>query len=423
MKLLALACDTCGASFEPNGPIQDYCRVCGPQFGTLECMIDLKNAAREFASKPLKDRPCDSILRYEPLLPFSDKSSFPPLRIGRTPGYCASRLADATGIREIWIKDDGLNPSGSYKDRASAMVTARAKELKYPVIACASTGNAAASLACCCAASGIACVVFVPASAPAAKLTQIAAFGAILVSIRGTYDQAFDLVAAACEKYEWFNRSAGLNPYLVEGKKTGAFELCEDTNFNPPEVVFVGAGDGSIITGLCKGFTEFKKLGFIKDLPRIYGVQAEGASALKRAYDQFLTSGMINIEPGSAQTCADSISVGNPREGVRAIKAVKAAGGAFLTVDEAEIRSAIGDLARTAAVFSEPAGAVGLAGLKRALRNGLLSKGSRAGIFVTGSGLKDISGVRSSLKMEVLEAGPSISEIEKLDLKNRIALR
>ncbi len=400
-KVLALQCDTCGNSFLPDGDVQDYCPVCGSQYGTLECVIDLNHAALSLEKVPLSERSQDSILRYEPLLPFENPAYFPPLRIGQTPVYHVNALAKYLGIRDILIKDDGLNPSGSYKDRASGVVVARALELGYPVVACASTGNAAASLAACCAAVQMPCVVFVPEEAPAAKLTQIAAFGAYLVAVKGSYDQAVDLATTACRKFGWFNRSAGMNPYLVEGKKTGAYELAEFMSFQLPDAVFVGVGDGSVITGICKGFEEFKRLGLIDTVPRVFGVQSVGASVLADAFRVFRRTATIDIRPRTVFTCADSISVGNPREGVRAIKSVYKTGGDILAVTDDDILKSLRLLPQKSGVFSEPAGVIGLSGVIMALEKNILSRSDSAAIFVTGSGLKDIRTAQRVVNLEI----------------------
>ena len=418
-KLLSLKCETCGVMFPPDGEIQDFCPKCGQRFGTLESILDMKQAAADLKALPLQYRDSNSMLRYHFLLPFENASVFPPIRIGMTPMYSRPALAEQLGVKAFWIKDDGLNPSGSYKDRASAVVVARAKELGKKTVACASTGNAAASLAGCCAASGLNCIVFVPENAPAAKLTQIAAFGATLVAVQGTYDQAFDLATEACKRYDWFNRSAGLNPYLVEGKKTGALEICEALNMDPPDAVFVGVGDGSIITGVCKGFNEFHTLGLISRIPKVIGVQAEGSGILVKAYQEYLKTGIVDFIPGEAHTCADSISVGNPREGIRALKAVKQTGGTFLGIPDDEIQAAMRDLPRLAGVFCEPSGAIGLAGIRRAQLTGVIDSNHRVVMMNTGSGLKDTAGMQNALHMEIPKIKPYIEEVDKLHLDRR----
>ncbi len=421
-RLLALLCDSCGTRFDPSGSIQDYCPSCGPRLGTLECVLDMDLAADALRKQPLLSRTEPSILRYDALLPIRSHDQFPLIRIGRTPLYRRPGLARQTGVRDLWIKDDGLNPSGSYKDRASAMVTTRAKELGYPVVACASTGNAAASLSACCAASDLRCIVFVPASAPPAKLTQIAAYGAQLIAVNGVYDQAVELAMEACRRFGWMNRTAGMSPYLVEGKKTGALEICEDLGMHPPDAVFVSVGDGSVISGICKGFQEFHALGMIPFVPRVIGVQASGSSVLCDAFRNYLETGCIEIVPRAVDTMADSISVGDPREGIRAIRMVASTGGSFVSVPDAEIRRAIRDLARFASVFAEPAGATAFAGVRAARELNLVTDRDRVAVCITGNGLKDIRGVQSSIEFATIQLEPdpaSIRDLERLMEKDR----
>ncbi len=412
--VIGLRCASCRRDYAHDGPVQDYCPECGELYGTLECVYDYSAVREAIQTHGFPDTSHHSISRYHTILPLHDIHNLPHLRIGMTPCYSSSRLAEIAGVRELFLKDDTLNPTGSYKDRASAVVVGRAVELGYPVVACASTGNAAASLAGCCASAGLKCVVFVPRDAPPAKLVQIAAYGAQLIAVEGNYDQAFDLATKACRKFSWFNRSAGLNPYLVEGKKTGAFELCEMLNFSVPEFVFTGVGDGSIITGLCKGFTELAKLGLIRSIPKVIGVQAEGACALKTAFDNFARTGNISIRRQAASTCADSISVGLPREGARAIRAVSETGGRFITVHDDEIRQALKHIAENEGILAEPAGAAGYAGVLRAVRTGIVTQTDRVAVFITGNGLKDISGVQESIDMEPLVIPPDIPALDRI---------
>ncbi|MBN1550738.1 threonine synthase [bacterium] len=415
-RLLGLHCDSCSLTYAADGAVQSYCPDCGPEWGTLECKYDFETIRKQFRDQLIDETEPVSILRYKAFLPFDNLRSFPRLRIGCTPIYSLPRLARSLNLTACFIKDDGLNPTGSYKDRASSVVVARAIELKHSTVACASTGNAAASLAGCCAASGLRCIVFVPSTAPKAKLIQIGAFGAHLISVTGSYDQAFDLSMEACQEYGWFNRSAGLNPYLVEGKKTGAFEVCETFHFDPPECIFVSVGDGSIITGLCKGFQEFHGIGLIERVPRIYGVQAQGAAPLAEAFQQFLRNGSLIINPIEAHTFADSICVGKPREGIRAIKSVAATNGTIFSVSDDSIRHALRYAASSRGIFCEPAGATALAGMIHAAESGIIKSNERALAFMTGNGLKDITGVQESVDVLLHQVSPDIEAFKKITL-------
>jgi len=283
------------------------------------------------------------MFRYNELLPVRDGALHVPLHIGWTPLYHCSRAAEAVGVEAVFVKDDSLNPSASSKDRASAMVVSRAVELGYDAVCTASTGNAAASLAACCCSMGLPCIVLVPAETPAAKLLQMRAFNACVIPVEGSYDQAFDIARNACETFGWMNRSAGYNPYLVEGKKTLAWEMAEQMRFHPPDAVAVSVGDGSIVSGICKGFGEMVRLGLMEKTPRVIGVQAEGSDVLVRAWNAWKTTGRLDFTPVSdPRTAADSICVGYPREGIRALRSVASTGGTFIAVDDAGCTSEIG---------------------------------------------------------------------------------
>lgn len=385
-----MKCSECGTVYPLDGDAQSVCPDCDPRFGTLDCLFDYEIVGELLARKKLQSRRDMSIFRYEELLPVKDPAYHVPLHIGWTPVYTSPTAAAVTGLSNVAIKDDGLNPTGSSKDRASAMVVARAMELDYDAVCTASTGNAAASLAACCRSVGMPCIVLVPAATPTAKLLQMLAFGAHVIPVDGSYDQAFELAVRACEAFGWMNRSAGYNPYLVEGKKTLAWELGEQMQFDLPHAVFVSVGDGSIISGICKGFEEQLHLGFIDHVPRVYGVQAEGAPVLADAWEHMLETGRCDFTPmaGSA-TVADSINVGYPREGIRALRSVKATGGAFITVSDALILKAMETMPLETAVFGEPAAAAAYAGMKKSVETGLLNKSQSAAVFITGSGLKD----------------------------------
>ncbi len=304
------------------------------------------------------------------------------------------------GLHRLYVKDDGRNPTGSLKDRASAIAVARARSEGAAVAATASTGNAAAALAGMCASAGLPSVIFVPETAPPAKLAQLLVYGSTVLAIRGSYDEAFDLCTEACAEFGWYNRNTGYNPYMTEGKKTVAYEIAaqlhavllpdaeggDAVGFLAPDAVVVSVGDGCIIGGVYKGFYDLFQLGWIERMPRIIGVQSERSAALANAW----RAGLDVPEPVVASTRADSISVNAPRDAAKALRAVRASGGAFVTVSDQEILDAIAPLAREAAVFAEPAGAASLAGLKRAVEDGLIDGDERVVIINTGSGLKDI---------------------------------
>jgi threonine synthase len=348
--------------------------------------------------------------RYLPLLPIAGTEHIQPLRVGWTPLYRFPRVADELGLAELLVKDDGQNPTGSYKDRASSIVVIKAQEKGRPVVTCASTGNAASSLAGFSAATPLQTVIFVPKRAPDAKVAQLLVYGAKVFLVDGSYDVAYDLAAEAAEAFGWYNRSAAINPYLVEGKKTGALELAEQLGWSVPDAVFVGVGDGSVISGLCKGFDELQRLGLISRVPRVIGVQAETSAPIASSFARY-DGGEVEITDIEAETVADSICVGVPRDIVKAVTYVHKNGGAFVTVTDEEILDAITALARSTGVFAEPAAAAAFAGLRRYVQGGELRGGSAA-IIVSGNGLKDVASARRAVGRPIPIA-PRLEEIEE----------
>jgi len=405
---IALRCVSCRAEYDPE-KVDYTCPKCGPRRGTLEVIYDYDRLGKEISRSSFAESDDRSMWRYLPLLPISGRGLIQPLRVGWTPLYEFADLAAELGLSRLFVKDDGQNPTGSYKDRASAVVVIKAQEKKRAVVTCASTGNAASSLAGFSAATELETVIFVPKRAPEAKVAQLLVYGAKVFLVDGSYDVAYDLAAAAAERFGWYNRSAAVNPYLVEGKKTGALELAEQTGWDPPDNVFVGVGDGSVISGICKGFDELHRLGLIEHVPRVIGVQAEGSAPIAAAFERF-DGGLVPIEDIEAETIADSICVGVPRDIVKAVSYVRANGGGFVTVSDQEILAAIGELARRTGVFAEPAGAAPFAGLRKLARKGKL-EGSAA-IMVTGNGLKDVAAARRSVTGKAIEIEPSLAAVE-----------
>lgn len=384
-----LRCVLCGSAFSP-GEAEYTCPRCGID-GTLDVDYDYGKAARTMTGEALAERP-RSLWRYGEILPVRDDASIPPLHVGWTPYYDCPHIAEEYGVGEFRVKDEGRNPTGSLKDRASAVGVARALELGRKTVACASTGNAASSLSGFAAVSGMQSFIFVPGKAPAAKVTQLLVYGATVVLVEGDYGDAFRLASAAIHRYGWYNRNCAINPYLVEGKKTAALEMAEQSGWDPPDRVFIAVGDGCCISGLYKGFSDLLRMGLVSRMPRLTGVQAEGARPL---FDAFrANSGRVVF--GQAETVADSIAVGAPRNWAKALRAVRNSGGNMVAVSDGEILSAIPELARKSGVFGEPAGAASFAGFRKMARQGLLGKGERIAVVVTGNGLKDIESARKS---------------------------
>src|SRR5947209_12585536 len=347
--------------------------------------------------------------RYRALLPVSySQKTMLPLTIGGTPLYAVERLRSHLGMSDLWLKDDTRNPSASLKDRASiiAVMLAEGK-----TVACASTGNAAASLAVQAASIGLPCYIFVPHNAPRAKIVQLLMCGATVFAVQGTYDEAFDMCIEACNTFGWYNRNTGYNPYLVEGKKTVGLEIAEQLGWQVPDSILVPTGDGCIISGVYRGFEDLYRLGMIDRLPRLIAVQSEGSPAIVRALE-----GDGVVRPYPANTVADGISVGMPRNGAMAVRHIRQSGGFAITVSDAEILSAEKELAMHTGVFAEPSGAASYAGLLRLLADGKLAKNERVVLLITGSGLKSIDAVAHSAGSVIpIARGP-----EGMDLVTKI---
>ncbi|MFN2166315.1 MAG: threonine synthase, partial [Anaerolineae bacterium] len=323
--------------------------------------------------------------------------------------YRARRLGAQLGLDHLYLKDDGRNPTASFKDRASAIAVAKASELGRDLITAASTGNAASSLAGLSASVGVATVIFVPETTPKPKVAQLLIFGARVIMVKGTYDQAFDLCLAATEEYGWYNRNTAYNPYLSEGKKTAALEVCEQLSWEAPDAMLVPVGDGCIIGGIWKGLNDLLELGLIQRMPRIIGVQAEGSAALYNAWSQ----GSWEVEPVQPTTLADSISVGQPRDALKALRAVYESDGRYVTVSDEEILDAMRLLARGAGVFGEPAGVTAFAGLHKLVRQGEIAPDERVVILITGNGLKDVeSAIRATHSPALIE--PTLGALREL---------
>ena len=327
--------------------------------------------------------------RYRPLTPVAADAAVPPLTVGWTPTYDAPRLAGALGLAQVWVKDEGRQPTASLKDRASAMALVKAREAGAEVVTTASTGNAAAALSGLAASVGQKNVIFVPESAPQAKIAQLLAYGSTVALVKGNYGDAFDLCMQASAEYGWYNRNTGFNPYMTEGKKTAGLEILEQLGWESPDAVFVSVGDGSIIGGVHKAMKDALALGWIERSPRIYGIQAAGSDFLVQAFEN--NEDVLTKEPIAADTVADSISADLPRDRIKAMAAVTETEGAYLRVADDEILAAVPVLARGSGVFAEPAGAAAYAGLIKAVERGLVGSSDRVVVLSTGSGLKDIA--------------------------------
>ena len=384
-----LKCVFCGTVHSTRVPYT--CPRCGIA-GILDVEFDYPAIARRLTRRRLAGRFEQSHWRYRELLPIGADAALPALAVGWTPLTPAAPLARHLGVRTLFLKDDGRNATGSLKDRASSVGVVKAKEKRQKIIACASTGNAASSCAGMAASMGMRSVIFVPERAPEPKVTQLLIFGATVFRVRGSYEQAFQLCQQACERWGWYNRNSGINPYLVEGKKTVGLEIGEQLGWQPPDWVAVSVGDGCTIAGVWKAFREMKILGLTERTPRMLGVQAEGAAPITTAFRT--GEPMRPIEP---HTLADSIAVGVPRNWKKAVLAVAESGGAMIDVSDEEILDAMRSTGRLTGIFAEPAAATSVAGLRLALAEGTVGRRSSVVAVITGNGLKDVQSARSAV--------------------------
>jgi threonine synthase len=327
------------------------------------------------------------------ILPIQSCDSLPFLKTGNTPLYSINELNNENLGFQLFLKDDSQNPTYSFKDRASALVSAYAKENNITTIVAASTGNAGSSLAGLCAAQKQKAVIFVPAAAPKAKLTQIVMYGATIVPIDGTYDNAFDLSIEATKKFGWYNRNTAFNPFTIEGKKTVSLELFGQLGQHIPDKVFVPVGDGVIISGVYKGFEDLLNLGFIDKMPVIIAVQAEGSCNIVRNMNT------DKFESIPSNTTADSISVDIPRNFYMAKKFLKTYSGETCMVSDDEILNASAILSRNTGVFAEPAATAAFAGMLRYKAENKINLNEKVVVLLTGSGLKDLNSVQKIIEI------------------------
>ena len=373
-------CVKCGKEY-PATPDVTTCE-CG---GILDIVYDYDYIKSRLTKEKLAARKDLTMWRYRELLPIEEETENTPLRVGNTPLYEEPRLAEMLGLGHLYVKDDGLNPTSSLKDRASAMAVAKAKEAGKDIIACSSTGNAASSLAGNAAAAGMKTYIFVPSRAPNGKVAQLLTFGATVGSVQGNYEETFELSSKAIDRWGWYNRNAAVNPYLSEGKKTVSLEICEQLQWKAPDYIAVAVGDGCTIGGVWKGLKDLYAIGFIDKLPRLISCQAEGCCPLNRAIEE-----KAPWHPMEENTLADSIAVGVPRNPDKALQAIEESNGLVVNVSDAEIMAAQKLLGSVCGLFGEPAGVTGTAGVKKLCEMGVLGKDDTVVTMISGNGLKDV---------------------------------
>ncbi len=425
-RVLGLKCTICGAEYELE-EVEYVCPYHGDD-GILDVIYDYSLIARRINPDQLASDSTRSLWRYLPLLPVDPEAARGLAEgtvlasVGWTPLYPAPRLAAQLGLEYLWVKDDGRQPTASFKDRASVIAVVKTRELGYEVVTTASTGNAAAALSGLCATVGQPNVIFVPRTAPEAKVAQLLAYGSKVLLVDGAYDDAFELCLEAAREFGWYNRNTGYNPYMSEGKKTAVYEICEQltqfvgtgagtTPLQAPDVILIPVGDGCIIGGIHKGLRDLLALGWIDRAPRLIGVQAVGSAPLVDAWERGLEG--WDMEQVEAHSIADSIVAGLPRDRIKALRAARETGGAFIRVDDEEILAAIPALAQGCGVFAEPAAAAAYAGLVEAVEQGLVGSDDRVVVLATGSGLKDIASAMRAVKVQPTVVEPALAAVRR----------
>lgn len=377
-----LECTLCGQTV----PYQDdlfTCPTCGEK-GILDVKYDYQEMKQWITKEYFTSNKTYNILRYQPLMTIKPVEDVEPLQVGWTPLYRANKIASQLSVPQLYFKDDGQNPTQSLKDRASLVACIKALEQDIHVVSCSSTGNAASSLAGNASRLGLESVIFVPKRSPIGKQAQILAYGSTLIRVDGDYKDTFELSKEVIAEKGYYNRNAAINPHLVEGKKTVAYEIAEQLQFQHIDNVFVSVGDGCTIAGVYKGFKEFKELGLLPQLPRVFGIQSSGCCPF---VDAFI--GHHPLQETAEDTIADSISVGIPRNPVKGMRAVTESRGRYLSVSDQDIIAAQKELASLEGLFAEPAGATAYAGLRKALQKHYIKKDETTVVIVTGNGLKD----------------------------------
>jgi threonine synthase len=391
----ALKCKECGQTYELEASY-----VCDQCFGPLEVSYDYSGLgdAAELKRKIQAGPP--SIWRYSDFLPF-DRRPQTALDAGLTPLIRSRRLADRLGVGEVYVKNDAANPTHSFKDRVVSVAVAKAKELDYEVIACASTGNLANAVAAHAAAAGLESYVFVPADLEEQKILATGVYGTNLVAVRGNYDDVNRLCTELSAEHPWAFVNVNLRPYYSQGSKTIGFEVAEQLGFELPDRVVCPVASGSLFTQIAKGFEEWIELGLIEgSLPTFNGAQASGCSPVADAFQE----GHEVCRPVRPDTIAKSLAIGNPADGVFALDLARRTGGSIDAVSDEEIIGGIKLLAETTGIFTETAGGVTTAVLKKLADRGDIGPEERVVLVITGEGLKTLDAVRGIVETYEVDA-------------------
>jgi threonine synthase len=401
MSVESLKCKECGTAYE-----LDARYVCENCFGPLEVSYDLSGLDAAEAKRRIQAG-SQGIWRYADFLPFAGRPG-DPLEPGLTPLLRADRLAERLGVdAEIWIKNDAANPTHSFKDRVVAVAVAKAQELGFETVACASTGNLANAVAAHAAAAGLDSYVFVPANLEEQKLLATGVYGTNLVGVRGNYDDVNRLCTQLAETHPWAFVNVNLRPYYAEGSKTLAYETVEQLGWKLPDRVVSPIASGSLFTKLGRGFQEWLDLGLVSgEQPVFNGAQAQGCSPVATAFAE----GWEVCKPQRPETIAKSLAIGDPADGPYAVEHARRTGGGIDAVTDQEIREGIKLLAETTGIFTETAGGVTVGVLRKLAERGEIAEGEKVVVYITGEGLKTLDAVRDTFQMH--EIDPSLDSFE-----------
>jgi threonine synthase len=400
MAVQALACKECGTEYELEARY-----VCERCFGPLEVRYELASLDAEGVKRRIQAGP-QNLWRYADFLPFTrpPRSALPT---GCTPLVRAPRLAERLGLREVWVKNDAANPTHSFKDRVVSVALAKAQELGYEVVACASTGNLANAVAAHSAAAGLESYVFIPADLEEQKVLATGVYGTRLVTVRGNYDDVNRLCTELSGERDWAFVNVNVRPYYAEGSKTLAFEIAEALGFELPDRVVAPIASGSLFTKIARGFDEWRSIGLVEgERPTMNGAQAEGCSPVAQAFE----AGWDVCKPARPSTIAKSLAIGNPADGPYALELARGTGGAVDAVDDDEIRAGIRLLAETTGIFTETAGGTTTATLAKLAERGDIDPDERVVLVITGEGLKTLDAVRGTF--EAHEIDPDLASFD-----------
>ena len=401
MSIESLKCKECGTAYE-----LDASYVCENCFGPLEVAYDYSSLDPVEVKRRIQAG-SQGIWRYADFLPFEGRPN-DPLEPGLTPLVRADRLADRLGIKgELWIKNDAANPTHSFKDRVVAVAVAKAQELGFTTVACASTGNLANAVAAHAAAAGLDSYVFVPANLEEQKLLATGVYGTNLVGVRGNYDDVNRLCTQLAESRPWAFVNVNLRPYYAEGSKTLAYETVEQLGWELPDRIISPIASGSLFTKLGRGFQEWLDLGLVEGGQPIFnGAQAQGCSPVATAFAE----GWDVCKPQKPETIAKSLAIGDPADGPYAVEHARRTGGGIDSVNDTEIREGIKLLAETTGIFTETAGGVTVGVLKKLAERGEIGAGERVVVYITGEGLKTLDATRDTFQMH--EIDPDLESFE-----------